>query len=276
MKPFLKWPGGKRKLATTLLYKMPLHIESYCEPFAGGAALFFDIQPLPNPVLADTNLRLIRTLRAIQNDVESLIKRLSLFRNEEQSYYAERARCLATDSMGNIEVASLFIYLNKLCVNGIHRVNKANEFNVPYCKDNNRRFCDAVALRSCSTALKDVKIVHASFEKTLGAARRGDFAFCDPPYLPISATSSFTGYTKNGFGMADHVRLRDAILVATRRGVNVMLSNSSAPAVYELYQGSEFHLEEVEATRSIAAKASSRGKVKELLITNYAPELCTS
>jgi DNA adenine methylase len=268
--PFVKWPGGKRKLVPFLRGLLPPRFNTYIEPFVGGGALFFGTLP-PRATLADSNQRLIRTYAAIRDDVDHVIEFLGDFSNNRVCFEFTRRCSVRMDEASDAELAAWFIYLNKTGFNGLYRVNRNNEFNVPFGKHKNPTICDEANLRACSQALRGVQLQHASFEATLVTAGEGDFVYCDPPYVPLSATSSFTSYTSDGFGIDEHRQLRDIALDLANRGVNVLISNSAAPAVLELYRSQPFHVETIAAARNIAADAASRGEVTELLITNYQP-----
>ena len=165
------------------------------------------------------------------------------------------------------EVAAWLLYLNRTCFNGLYRVNRSNEFNVPFGRYVNPNICDAARLRACSTALQGIELACADFERVGALARSGDFVYFDPPYLPMSKTSSFTAYTSEGFGLSEHRRLRDLALDLKARGVHVLISNSSAPAIEELYADAAFKVIRIEANRAINSNAAGRGKITELAIT---------
>lgn len=272
--PFVKYAGGKTQLLPKLMRHVPEKFGTYHEPFVGGGALFFAMQPAC-AVLSDANRRLIRTYRGICNSVDDVIELLKTYPHDRDFYYAMREKDV--DAMQNHEVAAWFIYMNKTCFNGLYRVNKRGKFNVAFGDYANPTICDEDNLRACSAALQSASIQHGGFEAVLERADRGDFVYMDPPYVPISATSSFTSYTADGFAVDDgsclplvgvgddQRRLRDVALTLKSKGVHVLLSNSSAPYVYELYRDG-FEIEEVGARRSVNCKAESRGEVKEVLI----------
>jgi DNA adenine methylase len=263
-RPFVKWVGGKRQLVPELLAKAPPRFGRYFEPFVGGGALFFALRPVL-ATLADANDRLARTYRAIRNDADAVIALLSTYRYESAFYYEMRA--LDIDARTDAEVAAWFIYVNRCGFNGLYRVNQAGSFNVPFGRHTNPTICDAENIRACQRALHGVTIRTENFASTVAAARRDDFVYFDPPYVPLSATSSFTGYQAGGFGPEQQKHLRDVARQLVSRGVHVLLSNSSAPLVRELYAGEWFTIHEVSATRALNCKAEKRGAVKELLIT---------
>lgn len=262
-RPFLKWAGSKRQLMHALLPRVPDKYGTFFEPFVGAGALFFALGP-QRAVLADTNARLVRTYQGIRDDVKGVIALLQSYPHDKAFFY--RMRDVDIDARSDAEVAAWFIYLNKTGYNGLYRVNRANRFNVPFGRHHNPTICDAPNLRACAAALADTEIRVADFEHAVRGAARGDFVYFDPPYVPLSATSSFTSYTSGGFGPADQVRLRDLALKLKRKRVSVLLSNSSAKAVRELYE-SNFKVEEVPATRRVNSDATKRGAIAEFIIS---------
>ena len=262
VRPFVKWAGGKRSLLGQLRAHMPAQFKRYHEPFVGSGALFFDLKPT-RANLADNNERLIRSYRGLRDDVEGVIKRLRKCPHDKEFFLKLRRRDIDRES--DAAVAAWFLYLNRVGFNGLYRVNSKNEFNVPFGRYKNPTICNEPRLRACSAALKDVRLEVEDFEKAARRARKGDMVYFDPPYVPLSQTSSFRAYTSGGFDMEDHVRLRDLALALRGKGVHVLLSNSAAPAVRELY-GSDFELIEVRARRSINSKIDSRQEIAELLI----------
>lgn len=234
----------------------------YHEPFVGGAALFFHLRPR-RAVLSDTNERLVRAYRGVRNDVERVIDLLRSYPHTKEQFL--RLRSEPIDTQSDAEVAAWFIYLNRTGYNGLYRVNSANTFNVPFGDYKNPTICDKSNLRACSEALRRADLRVEDFSTVLSRARKGDFVYFDPPYVPLSATSSFTSYTSDGFGMAEQTRLRDTARDLKRRGVHVLLSNSGAGAVRELYSDG-FKFAKVDAKRTVNCKPNGRGKVTELLI----------
>lgn len=261
VRPFLKWAGGKRQLLPELLAQAPASFGTYFEPFVGGGALFFALRPR-RAVLADTNERLIRTYRGVRDSVEEVIRLLRRYPYEETFFYQLRA--IDIDACPDQEVAAWFIYMNRACFNGLYRVNRENRFNVSFGRYTNPTICDADSLRECARVLRDVSLEVADFADATRTARRGDFVYFDPPYVPVSITSSFTSYTADGFDGIDHERLRDAALAMKRRGVQVLVSSSSAPIARSLFRRS-FSQREVLANRAVNSKAERRGAVTELL-----------
>ncbi len=261
-KPFVKWVGGKRQLLPELRKRLPSSFGTYHEPFVGGGALFFDLAP-SSAVLTDSNERLVRTYRAIRDDVESVIGVLTTYPHDQEFY--EKLRSLDPDDADNAIVAAWFVYLNKCGFNGLYRVNKSGVFNVPFGDQKNPTICDADNLRACSAALQGVEIRHEHFANVLSRAKTNDLVYFDPPYVPLSASSNFTAYTSSGFDLSEQVKLRDVARELKRRGVHVLLSNSSAPLVETLY-GDGFECSRVDASRAINSDGAKRGKVAEVIL----------
>jgi len=261
-RPFLKWAGGKRQLLPTLRRHAPPNPRHYFEPFVGGGALFFATRP-KRAVLADVNERLIRAYRGVRESVDEVIRLLRTYPHDPKFFY--RFREADIDDGTDAEVAAWFIYLNKTGFNGLYRVNRENRYNVPFGRYANPAICDEPTLRACSAALASTSLQVADFESVVEKAKRGDFVYFDPPYMPLSTTSSFTSYTSDGFGGAEQARLRDTARRLKERGVDVLLSNSSAPAIRKLYADG-FDIIKVSATRVVNSKATARGAVVELLI----------
>ncbi len=273
--PFVKIAGGKRKLLPLLREHVPggfyrPHFETtatYFEPFVGGGALFFDLE-YPRCVLGDTCTPLMTAYQTIRDSVAAVITHLSALSgsNDKESYYAIRERNFEVGEPA--ERAAEFLYANHVCFNGLFRVNKSGRFNVPFGDNPKATICDEDNLRAVSRRLQDVELRQVDFADTMTDARRGDFAYFDPPYAPVSATSNFTGYSSGGFTDKDQERLRDLALDLKARGVHVILSNSSAPLVRDLYgDPAQFTIHEVRAARSINSRGSKRGDVTELIIT---------
>lgn len=272
--PFLKWAGGKRRLLPAILERLPIGpiTGRYFEPFVGGGAVFFDLVAhgrVDRATLVDTNEELARTYVAVQKDPTGLIRELRDrsrgYIYDEKAYYAIRA--LDPQKLSLVRAAARTIYLNHTGFNGLYRVNKSGGFNVPFGRYTNPTICDEEGILAASRALKCARLRLTDFEVALDDAREGDVSFLDPPYLPLSATSSFTAYTQDGFSLGDHERLRDVLLKLRERGVRFVLSNSAAPAIRALYDRSEFVVESIDAARAINSKKTGRGKIEELLIT---------
>jgi DNA adenine methylase len=268
--PFLKWAGGKSRLLKQYRPYFPAseQIGRYYEPFIGSAAVFFHLQPHP-ACLSDANEKLVEVYRTVQKDVEALIEALQAHRNERDYYYQVRAQNPA--ELPQVQRAARLIFLNRTCYNGLYRENKKGEFNVPFGRYTNPKICNAQRLRNASKALQGVELMAADFEEIAGQATTGDFIYFDPPYAPLSASSNFTSYNRDGFGAEDQHRLAETIHLLTAKGCYVMLSNSSSSLVYKLYGEHEYRLVSISARRNINSKAERRGPVKELLILNYDP-----
>ena len=270
-KPFVKWVGGKRRVIPELIRSMPESFEHYYEPFIGGGALFFHLRSLnvlqDNQItISDMNLRLIRTYRAIRDDVDSVIDRLEHHTKHHDKNYFYRVRDVEVDSYAkDVDVAAWFIYLNKTAFNGLYRVNKKNQFNAPFGRYKNPNICDTDNLLACHRALQNIDIVHGCFDQASKRAKKGDLVYFDPPYVPVSVTSSFTSYTSNGFGSLEQVILRDHAQRLKERGVFVMVSNAEHELVRSWYRS--FLIRSIQVGRAINCKGSSRGRVGEVIIT---------
>ena len=269
-KPFIKWVGGKRRVIPEIIQHLPANIQHYYEPFIGGGALFFYLRSqgalMDGMVtISDLNLRLIRTYKAVRDNVDGLIDRLMHHSVKHSKEYFYEIRAQDVDSFGSdLDVAAWFIYLNKTAFNGLYRVNKKNVFNAPFGKYANPKICDVENLRACSSALQNVQIVHRYFDHMRSEASAGDFVYFDPPYVPVSLTSNFTSYTHQGFGALEQTLLRDMAIELKEAGVSLLLSNSDHPFVRELY--SEFSIRGIQVGRAINCKGDSRKAVGEVLI----------
>jgi DNA adenine methylase len=248
----------------TLAARVPQRFNTYHEPFVGGGAVFFALQP-DKSSLSDDNAELVNAYKTVRDDVENLIRHLRTHQAEEDYYYELRAK--DPTKLDPIERASRLIYLNRTCFNGLYRVNSKGGFNVPFGRYKNPQICNELGLRAASSALQGVRVERRNYEHVLETAKRGDFLYFDPPYHPVSATANFTSYTAGAFSEADQRRLADAFRELADRGCKVMLSNSDAPLIRELY--ADFHVETVSAPRLVNRDASKRGPVNEVLVRNY-------
>jgi DNA adenine methylase len=271
-KPILKWAGGKKRLLGELLPKLPTHVRTYAEPFAGGAALFFALESdrsrsFEHAILADQNEELVACYRAVKSRARELVLRLRDYKYDRDAYY--RVRAEETAGWSDVDRGARLIYLNHTCFNGLWRVNAAGKFNVPFGRYDNPRIVDEEGLLSASAALQRVEIVHADFAEVTASLGPGDFAYFDPPYVPLSKTASFTSYAAGGFGPQDQERLARELSALRDRGACAMLSNADTKGVRELYQG--FAVHEVKAPRAINSNTKKRGDVNELLVTSWGP-----
>ncbi|RLB63208.1 MAG: DNA adenine methylase [Deltaproteobacteria bacterium] len=262
LRPFLKWAGGKRRLVAQIVPHLPRQFGRFHEPFVGSGALYFHLRPT-RASLSDTNERLVRTYSGLRDEPDRVIELLSSYPHDKQFFLKMRAQDI--DERSDAEVAAWFIYLNKTAYNGLYRVNSKNGYNVPFGDYRRPNICDEPTLRHCAKQLKRVKLQLSDFESAARRARKGDLVYFDPPYVPLSATSYFTSYTTQGFGLEDHRRLRDLALALKRRGVHVRLSNSGSPVVRDLYRD-DFKLIPIKARRDINCRAASRGEIIELFI----------
>lgn len=272
--PVVKWVGGKRQLLDEIAPRLPKRITTYCEPFLGGGAVLFSLQP-KNAIVNDLNADLMLVYEVIRDNVELLIAALE--RHENTAEYFYNIRDLDRDKntyreMSAVERASRIIYLNKTCYNGLFRVNASGEFNSPFGHYKNPNIVNAPVLRAVSKYLtaNNIQLLHIDFEEVLQRVPRGGFVYLDPPYDPVSDTASFTGYNRGGFGREEQERLKRCCDELAARGVRFLLSNSATSFIKELYTG--YTVEIVHAKRTINSDASKRGAVEEVLIRNYGIE----
>ncbi|CCY63074.1 putative adenine-specific DNA methyltransferase [Clostridium sp. CAG:967] len=266
--PIVKWVGGKRQLMFELLKNMPKEYNRYFEPFIGGGALFFELQP-QNAYISDMNEELINLYSVVRDNVYELIEDLSKHEVSKEYFLGIRNidRTEKYAELSDVERASRFIYLNRTCFNGMYRVNSHGQFNVPFGHYKNPRIIDENNLLNCSKLLKKTEIKCADFSEILTKVKKGDFVYFDPPYVPLNETSSFTSYTKDGFDIDMQFKLRDVCDELDSKGVKFMLSNSDTKLVNELY--ANYEIKKVFASRQINANADGRGKITEVLVRNY-------
>jgi DNA adenine methylase len=263
--PFLKWAGGKRQLLPRILDLVPARIDTYYEPFLGGGAVFFALAArgrFRRAVVADANSELVLCYRAIQEDVGAVIAKLRKYQNDQEAYYRARAKNLAR--LSPAARAARLIFLNRCGYNGLYRVNSKGQFNVPFGRYRRPMICDEVKLRAAADALRAVEISCGDFERVMSRPGPDDFVYLDPPYVPLSATSSFTAYASRDFGMAEQERLAEALRALSARGVPALLSNSDCAVTRKLYDGLD--IERIRARRSINSVARRRGPVGEILV----------
>jgi DNA adenine methylase len=270
--PFLKWVGGKRQIIPEILTHLPKNISSlnYCEPFIGGGALFFHLEP-KKAIINDYNDELINVYKVIKNNLEELLTDLKKHENNPEYFYQIRSidRQPLFDELTNVQHASRIIYLNKTCFNGLYRVNSLGEFNSPFGRYTNPNIVNEPVLRAVSKYLNssDITILNGDYEKVLNSLTADTFVYLDPPYHPISESSNFTGYVQGGWTEKHQIRLKKACDDLDKKGVKFLLSNSSAPFIKELY--SEYNIHSINANRSINSIGEKRGQIEELLIKNY-------
>ena len=261
-KPILKWAGGKTQMLEDLLPKVPSSYGRYIEPFFGGGAMFFALQP-EQAVIADSNPELINLYRQVANHVDDVIGQLKKYENTQEMFYAVRGQDWTM--LPEAEAAARTIFLNKTCFNGLYRVNKKGQFNVPFGKYKKPKICDEEGLKAASAALKKAEIVCGDYLLVLEHyAQPGDFVFLDPPYLPISEYSDFKRYTKEQFYEEDHVELAKMVKTLHERGCHVILTNSNHPLVHELY--APFTIDVIQTKRHISCNGSTR-KGEDVIVT---------
>lgn len=273
--PFLKWAGGKRQLLPEIRKYIPENIDVYYEPFIGAGAVLLDRQP-EKAIINDINKELVNVYEVVKNHHEELIGHLKKHENGNNSEYFYSIRELDRDEekfagLTPIEKAARMIYLNKTCFNGLYRVNSKGQFNVPFGKYKNPQIVNENVIRAVHDYLssRDVTIWNKDFAEVVAEAKEGDFVYFDPPYDPVSVTSSFTSYSLDGFNREDQIRLRDVCVELDKRGCKFLLSNSATDFIKEIYEEKGFHIEIVSATRNINSVASKRGKIDEVLVMNH-------
>lgn len=277
-KPFLRWAGGKRRIAKMLLENFPANYHSsdgrYFEPFLGGGAVAFASGDPSSPsyipghklILNDSNEELVNTYTVVRDQVYELMEILDDLSEkvDVENYYSIRS-----SKPDNLVVrAARFIYLNKTCYNGLWRVNSKGEFNVPFDKSSSGNFYDEENLIACSERLEGSQITHGSYHKVLGKVKEGDFVYLDPPYIPLSATENFASYSKEGFTLEDHRALAVAIEQINKIGAHVLLSNSDTLHTRDIF-GPKLTLREIQMSRTIGSNPNSRKPVGEILGMNY-------
>ena len=272
-RPFLKWAGGKRQLLPAIAEYIPAKYTEYYEPFIGAGAVLFSLQPKKSTI-NDTNSELINCYQVIKEQPEELLTLCQQHQeNNSKEYYYQLREQDRTDDFKDrspVERAARIIYLNKTCFNGLFRVNSSGQFNVPYGKYKNPVIADPAVIRAISTYLDRAKvsILNGDFERAVAKAKKGAFIYFDPPYHPLSDTSSFTGYSINGFGKAEQIRLKELCDELSDRGCQILASNSCCTLIKSLYNDPRYKIVEVKATRAINTVSSKRGKINEVLIYN--------
>ena len=275
VRPFLKWAGGKRQLLPEIRRYIPKKIQgTYYEPFIGGGAVFFDIQP-KKAVINDRNSELIDCYEVIRDSVDDLIEELKKHQqNHSENYYYEirgwDRRKEYPQNKSRIERAARIIFLNKTCYNGLFRVNSQGQFNVPFGRHKKVNIFDEAVLRAVSQYLNakqnKIEITNKDFADALMSAKKGDFIYFDPPYDPVSSTASFTKYDINGFNRDEQRRLKEVVEDLDNRGCQILLSNAYTDFISDLY--CNYRKIKISANRSINSNALKRGKVDEILVLN--------
>jgi len=265
--PFLKWAGGKRLLLPTILPKLPPigHTARYFEPFLGGGAIFFALQPA-RASLSDVNAQLVQTYRAIRNNLDEVIDVLSSLKNTREDYYRIRKWQPRTPA----RLAARFIYLNKTCFNGLYRENLAGEFNVPYgCHRYETIVCDIDQLTAASEALATASLRTSDFVTAISSAVEGDLVYFDPPYITSHQNNGFVEYNARVFSWSDQHRLFSAARRLVNRGVNVVISNGDHASIRNLYANDPvFRIYTLTRQSTMASRASQRFLTSELLIVS--------
>jgi DNA adenine methylase len=263
-RPFVKWVGGKTQILDRLKESIQEFDGRYLEPFVGGGALFFELGS-SKATISDTNRELINCYLVVRDQVEALIETLKEHVYDREYYY--KVRALDPDSLDSVGRAARMIYLNKAGYNGLYRVNSKGKFNVPFGRYKNPTICDEDNLRGCARALTNIEVACGSFDSVLDTAKKGDFVYFDPPYVPVSDTANFTSYQMNGFSEDDQKHLVGVFDELSRRRIHAMLSNSDVPWIHAHYK--KHNIRVIKARRSINSKANRRGFVGEVIVTNY-------
>lgn len=269
--PVVKWVGGKRQLIDAFLPLLPKRISSYCEPFVGGGALLFHLQP-NTAFVNDINGDLICVYTVIRDYVDELVVELKKYKNEAEFFYSIRdldRNKEKYNSLSEIERAARILFLNKTCYNGLYRVNNSGEFNSPFGNYRNPNIVNEPVLRAVSHYFNTASVYFSSldYSEVLCRINRGTFVYLDPPYDPVSDTSNFTGYSKGGFTKEDQIRLCQYCDDLDRRGIKFMLSNSATTFIEELYD--RYNITIVQAKRAINSVGNRRGDVNEVVVRNY-------
>ncbi len=269
--PVLKWAGGKRQLLNALQPLFPKHIDYFCEPFLGGAAVLFHLMP-EKAWINDINEDLMLFYLCLRDQVDELIALVSTFKNEEEDFYKIRSWDRDEKNflqLSAVQRAARLLYLNKTCYNGLYRVNKRGLFNTPYGHYKKTSILDEHALRIVSSYLNSAQITMTSrsYIQVLNEIPENTFVYLDPPYAPLTETANFISYSKNGFSTEDQICLKEQCDLLTKRNIKFMLSNSSADFIKSLY--SDYNITTVYAKRAINSNALKRGVVDEFVIRNY-------
>lgn len=269
--PVVKWVGGKRQILDKIIKYVPKNFTTYHEPFIGGGAVLFGIQP-NKAVVNDINGDLINLYQIIKDSVEDLIQDLRKHKNEEEYFYLVRELDRDKEKYGQltpVAKASRVIFLNKTCYNGLFRVNRAGEFNSPFGNYKNPNIVNEITLKAVSKYFNKANIIfnNKDYEEVLMSVRKGSFVYLDPPYDPISDTASFTGYDKGGFDRDEQTRLKRVCDRLNEKGINFLISNSATEFIFELYKN--YKIEIIQAKRTINSNPNKRGEIDEVLVRNF-------
>ena len=271
LSPMLKWVGGKRQLLSEIVPMLDSKCSTYIEPFVGGGAVLFSMQP-KKAIINDYNQELINVYRMVRDNLDELIEALEIHEEKNSSEYYYEIRALDRednfDRMSDVEKAARIIYLNKTCYNGLYRVNSAGQFNSPYGKYKKPNIVNEPVLRAISKYFNenDIEILNGDYRHALRNLDSKAFVYLDPPYMPISSSSSFTGYTEGGFGYNSQVELKNECDRLREQGIRFVQSNSDCEVIRELYK--DYNIKTVKAKRSINSVANKRGEINEVLIYN--------
>jgi len=273
-RPVLKWAGGKTQLLPEIFARLPKSFNTYHEPFIGSGAVFFALAP-SSATISDANSNLTSLYEHIKTSTCDLHQSLvdledafnSLAPEKKSDFYYEKRKAFNAGSTTDVQKSALMVFLNKTGFNGMYRENPKGEFNIPFAKKERVSLPTIDHLEQCKSILENSEILHSGFDSVVSRAEKNDFVYFDPPYVPLSKTSSFTSYQANGFSISDHEKLADVFASLHAAGVHVLLSNSDTPQVRALFK--DFIVENVYARRNINSKASGRGVVAEVLVRNY-------
>jgi DNA adenine methylase len=270
VQPFVKWVGGKRQLLSEIRKFIPGEISTYFEPFVGGGAVLFDIQP-KRAVINDYNSELMNAYKIIKSNFQELINDLKTYVNTEECFYRVREmdRLANFKDLPDVKRASRIIYLNKTCFNGLFRVNNKGQFNASFGNHKEPNFADEPTLKAINDYFNsnDITFLNVDFAESLKGAKKNDFVYLDPPYDPVSDISAFTRYTLKGFDKSEQQRLKETCDILDRKGIKFLLSNSATPYIKNLYK--DYTIGVIQANRKINSIADRRGKINEVLIRNF-------
>lgn len=271
LSPMLKWVGGKRQLLSQITPMINKKCSVYVEPFIGGGAVLFNMQP-KKAIINDYNKELINVYKMVRDNLDELVELLKIHEENNSSDYYYEIRALDRDAlfknMSMVEKAARIIYLNKTCYNGLYRVNSSGQFNSPYGRYKNPNIVNEPVLKAISKYFNenDIKITNGDYKEALKDLDKEAFVYLDPPYMPISSSSSFTRYTEGGFNYSSQVDLKEECDKLTEQGIRFVQSNSDCPEIRELYR--DYKIKTVKAKRAINSVAKKRGEINEVLIYN--------